>query len=78
MSLSLILHVPHMGAGDSGMRQTQAFPRGIPSHRLMGRLPRGRDKETGSESRLGATVVKDWEGAWQAFPQLYPGALRPD
>lgn len=43
MSPSLILHVPHMGAGDSGMRQTQAFPRGVPSHRLMGRQEKNAD-----------------------------------
>lgn len=61
-----------MGAGDSGMRQTQAFPRVVPSHRLMGR----QEKNAGSPEEdfleagtmrqvLGATLVKEGEGAWQ-------------
>lgn len=61
---SLILQVPQTGAVDSGMKPTQAFPRGVPSHRLVGRqeetvtvlrtLPRGGDKEPGSGSRVRA------------------------
>lgn len=66
-----------MGAGDSGMRQTQAFPRVVPSHRLMGRQEKNAGSpeedflEAGTRRQvLGATLVKEGEGTWQAFQQL--------